>query len=157
MIRRSRPLAMVLQALDRQPIVALLGPRQCGKTTLARLISSDRLSIHFDLERASDRQRLSEPMQALEGREGLVVLDEIQRMPELFEALRVLADDEQTKARFLILGSASPDLVRGVSESLAGRVAFVDLSGFSTEEVGPENTRMLWLRGGFPRSFLAEK
>ncbi len=94
-------------------------------------------------------------MQALEGRDGLVVLDEIQRLPGMFEILRVLADDARTPARFLILGSASPDLVRGVSESLAGRVAFVDLAGLSADEVGPAAVSRLWLRGGFPRSFLA--
>lgn len=94
-------------------------------------------------------------MQALEGRSGLVVLDEIQRVPELYEILRVLADDPRTSARFLILGSASPDLVRGVSESLAGRVAFVDLGGFVADEVGLGSVSDLWLRGGFPRSFLA--
>lgn len=94
-------------------------------------------------------------MQALEGRSGLVVLDEIQRMPELFEILRVLADDSRTTARFLILGSASHDLVRGVSESLAGRVAFIDLGGFATDEIGIDSYSRLWLRGGFPRSYLA--
>jgi predicted AAA+ superfamily ATPase len=112
-------------------------------------------SLYLDLERPADRRRLEAPMQALEGRGGLVILDEIQRMPELFEILRVLADDSGTAARFLILGSASPDLERGVSEPFAGRVAFVDLGGFSSEEIGIDSFSRLWLRGGSPRSFLA--
>lgn len=155
MIERPRPLAELRRGLDRLPIVALLGPRQCGKTTLARMIAADGESLYLDLEKPADRRRLESPMQALEGRTGLVVLDEIQRLPELFEILRVLADDSQTPARFLILGSASPDLVRGVSESLAGRVTFVDLGGFGADEVGLDAVSELWLRGGFPRSFLA--
>jgi predicted AAA+ superfamily ATPase len=155
MLARPRPAAALRRGLDLSPVVALLGPRQCGKTTLARMIAADADSFYFDLERPVDRRRLEAPMHALEGSTGLVVLDEIQRLPKLFETLRVLADDPQTSARFLILGSASPDLVRGVSESLAGRVSFVDLSGFGTDEVGFANVSDLWLRGGFPRSFLA--
>jgi predicted AAA+ superfamily ATPase len=155
MIKRPCPLAELRRGLDRLPVVALLGPRQCGKTTLARMIAADGESLYLDLEKPADRRRLESPMQVLEGRTGLVVLDEIQRLPELFEILRVLADDPQTPARFLILGSASPDLVRGVSESLAGRVTFVDLGGFRAHEVGLDNVSKLWLRGGFPRSFLA--
>jgi hypothetical protein len=119
------------------------------------MIAAERENLFLDLERPADRRRLETPMQALEGRSGLVILDEIQRAPGLFEILRVLADDPQTPARFLILGSASPDLVRGVSESLAGRAAFVDLGGFSADEVGLDSVSDLWLRGGFPRSFLA--
>jgi predicted AAA+ superfamily ATPase len=119
------------------------------------MIAAESESLYFDLERPVDRRRLESPMQVLEGRSGLVILDEIQRIPELFEILRVLADDPRTPARFLILGSASPDLVRGVSESLAGRVTFVDLGGFSADEVGLDAVSDLWLRGGFPRSFLA--
>ena len=155
MIQRPRPLAAIRRGLDRLPVVALLGPRQCGKTTLARMIAANGESLYLDLEKPADRRRLDSPMQVLEGRTGLVVLDEIQRLPELFEILRVLADDPQTPARFLILGSASPDLVRGVSESLAGRVTFVDLDGFGAHEVGLDKASELWLRGGFPRSFLA--
>lgn len=155
MIQRPRPLAAIRRGLDRLPVVALLGPRQCGKTTLARMIAANGESLYLDLEKPADRRRLDSPMQVLEGRTGLVVLDEIQRLPELFEILRVLADDPQTPARFLILGSASPDLVRGVSESLAGRVTFVDLGGFGAHEVGLDKASELWLRGGFPRSFLA--
>ncbi len=155
MIERPRPLARLRRGLNRQPIVALLGPRQCGKTTLARVIAAGTESLFLDLEKPADRRRLDAPMQALEGLSGLVVLDEIQRMPALFEILRVLADDPQTTAQFLILGSASPDLVRGVSESLAGRVTFVDLGGLGADEVGLDSTSDLWVRGGFPRSFLA--
>jgi predicted AAA+ superfamily ATPase len=155
MIDRPRRIAELRHRLDQAPIVSLLGPRQCGKTTLARMIAGNIESLYLDLERPADRRRLETPMQALEGRSGLVVLDEIQRMPELFEILRVLADDSRTTARFLILGSASPDLVRGVSESLAGRVAFVDLGGFATDEIGIDSYSRLWLRGGFPRSYLA--
>ena len=135
--------------------MALLGPRQCGKTTLAQILSDGSDSLYLDLEKPVDRRRLESPMQLLEGRSDLVVLDEIQRLPELFEILRVLADDPQTPGQFLILGSASPDLVRGVSESLAGRVSFVDLGGFTADEVGLDAISKLWVRGGFPRSFLA--
>ena len=155
MIDRPRPLAALRRGLDRMPVVALLGPRQCGKTTLARMVAADGESLYLDLEKPTDRRRLESPMQLLEGRDGLVVLDEIQRLPELFEIVRVLADDPNTPARFLILGSASPDLVRGVSESLAGRVTFIDLGGFGADEVGIGAVPELWLRGGFPRSFLA--
>ena len=155
MLARPRPLARLHRGLERLPIVALLGPRQCGKTTLAQVIAAQGESLYLDLERPDDRRRLDSPLQALEGRSGLVVLDEIQRLPRLFEVLRVLADDPRTTARFLILGSASPDLVRGVSETLAGRVTFVDLGGFTADEVGLDAVSELWLRGGFPRSFLA--
>jgi predicted AAA+ superfamily ATPase len=156
MISRPRPITAITRGLERAPVVALLGPRQCGKTTLARLFAASQESFFLDLERPADRRRLEAPMQALEGRSGLVVLDEIQRQPELFGVLRVLADDPGTPARFLILGSASPDLVRGVSDSLAGRVAFVDLGGFAVDEVGVGAVQRLWVRGGFPRSFLAD-
>jgi len=138
------------------PIAALLGPRQCGKTTLARLISEREPCTYFDLENPVDLRRLSAPMTTLKDLSGLVVIDEIQRKPDLFELLRVLVDRPESSARFLILGSASPGLVRGVSESLAGRIGFVDLSGFNLWEVGSEHRSRLWIRGGFPRSFLAE-
>ena len=110
----------------------------------------------FDLEDPVDRQRLSAPMTALQGRSGLVIIDEVQRLPELFPILRVLTDRDDNEARFLLLGSASPELVRGASESLAGRIGFVDLSGFDIEETGFDAMNQLWTRGGFPRSFLAE-
>jgi predicted AAA+ superfamily ATPase len=111
---------------------------------------------YFDLENPVDVRRLSAPMMALEELSGLVVIDEIQRRPDLLELLRVLVDRPQNPARFLILGSASPGLVRGGSESLAGRIGFIDLSGFDLREVGLEQSSRLWIRGGFPRSFLAE-
>jgi len=142
-------------ALKRAPVTAILGPRQCGKTTLARDIAGTRAATFFDLERSVDRSRLQQPELALASLSGLVVIDEIQREPGLFDVLRVLADRRPPRARFLILGSASPDLVRGASETLAGRVAFVDMGGFSLDEVGAPHLDRLWLRGGFPRSYLA--
>jgi uncharacterized protein len=154
-IRRAQHVREIRLALTRVPIVSILGPRQSGKTTLARSISRGRKATFFDLERPADVARLSAPMMALEPLRGLVVIDEVQRMPQLFEILRVLADRPRVPARFLILGSADPRLVRGVSESLAGRVHHVDVTGFSLAEVGAEHHRRLWLRGGFPRSYLA--
>ncbi|HEX7476522.1 MAG TPA: ATP-binding protein [Polyangiales bacterium] len=155
MIRRTHHAREIRTALTRGPIVSILGPRQSGKTTLARSIARGRRATFFDLERPADVARLSSPMAALEPLRGLVVIDEVQRMPSLFEILRVLADRPRTPARFLILGSADPRLVRGVSESLAGRVHHVDVTGFDISEVGASHVRTLWLRGGFPRSFLA--
>lgn len=143
-------------ALQRSPIVALLGPRQCGKTTLARMFIERRPATFFDLESLPDRRRLQNPELVLGQLSGLVVLDEIQTMPELFNVLRVLVDRPENRARFLILGSASPDLVRRASETLAGRVEFVELHGFDLLETGVEAWQTLWLRGGFPRSFLAD-
>ncbi|MCY2995333.1 MAG: ATP-binding protein [Planctomycetota bacterium] len=135
--------------------MALLGPRQCGKTTLAREVGGAEAHF-FDLERSADRQPLvAAPERTLSPLRGLVVLDEVQILPELFPVLRVLADRQPAPAQFLILGSASPDLIRGASETLAGRVAFVYLSGFDVTETGAEQADQLWERGGFPRSFLA--
>ena len=144
----------IQDSLARFRVTALLGPRQCGKTTLARDLATASQS-YFDLEDPVDLARLEAPRQTLGKLTGLVVIDEIQRRPDLFPLLRVLADRPGTPARFLILGSASPDLVKGVSESLAGRVGFVDLSGFDGTEVGFERLDTLWLRGGFPESFLS--
>ena len=155
MILRPHALNRVLKVFRVHPIAALLGPRQCGKTTLAKMIAKREHSTYFDLENPVDVRRLSVPMRALEGLSGLVVIDEVQRQPTLFELLRVLVDRPQNKARFLLLGSASPRLTKDVSESLAGRIGFVDLSGFDLREVGPESHDHLWIRGGFPRSFLA--
>lgn len=155
MIDRPDALRRVLDAFRVHPVVAVLGPRQCGKTTLARMLAEHEPSTFFDLEDPRDMQRLSAPLTALEGLTGLVVLDEVQRRPELWELLRVLVDRPGSASRFLLLGSASPALVRGVSETLAGRVGFVDLGGFSLREVGSEQRDELWSRGGFPRSFLA--
>ena len=145
----------VQSALANNPVCILLGPRQCGKTTLARELAKRRRSHYFDLETAVGRARLADPELTLAPLAGLVVIDEIQRRPELFAALRPLADRARSRARFLILGSASPDLVRGASESLAGRVGFVDLGPLDLGEVGPRKAKTLWRRGGFPRSFLA--
>ncbi len=155
MLDRPEPLESIRDIFRIHPIAALLGPRQCGKTTLARFLAGREPSTFFDLENPVDLQRLSAPMTALQNLENLVVIDEIQRQPKLFELLRVLVDRPDNAARFLILGSASPTLVKGVSESLAGRVGFVDLSGFSLSEVGSDRQQVLWNRGGFPRSYLA--
>jgi len=146
----------ILTGLSRHPAVSLLGPRQCGKTTLAKGIAAEQPSTFFDLERPADRRRLENAEHALTSAEGLVVIDEIQRDPGLFEVLRVLIDRWESKGRFLLLGSASPHVVRGAFESLAGRVGFVDLTGFRLDEVEPDEAISLWTRGGFPRSFLAE-
>jgi predicted AAA+ superfamily ATPase len=135
-------------------VTALLGPRQCGKTTLARMLAASPDS-YFDLEDPLDLARLETPRQTLGKLTGLVVIDEVQQQPGLFPLLRVLADRPNPPARFLILGSASPTLVKGVSESLAGRVGFVDLSGFDATEVGFDHLDTLWFRGGFPESYLS--
>jgi uncharacterized protein len=156
MIPRPNAISQIDRAFSVHPVAALLGPRQCGKTTLARMIAERQPCTIFDLENPVDLRRLSAPMRALEELTGLVVIDEVQRRPDLFELLRVLVDRPQNSARFLLLGSASPQLVRGVSESLAGRIGFIDLSGFDLNEVGPENRDQLWIGGGFPRSFLAD-
>jgi len=154
-IPRPHVLDRIANVFRVHPIAALLGPRQCGKTTLARMIAEREPCTYFDLEHPVDLRRLSVPMTALEELSGLVVIDEVQRKPDLFELLRVLVDRHKNAARFLVLGSASPQLVKGVSESLAGRIGFIDLSGFDLEEVGSEQQTRLWIRGGFPRSFLA--
>ena len=141
-------------------VAALLGPRQSGKTTLARQIASATKDFpaernYFDLEDPVHLDRLENPKLALEGLRGLVVIDEIQRRPDLFPVLRVLADRPKTPARFLILGSASRDLIRQGSETLAGRIGFVEVTPFTLSEVGVAAAEKLWLRGGFPLSFLA--
>ncbi len=134
------------------PICAILGPRQCGKTTLAKAYIQDKHGVtYFDLENPRDLARLADPMLGLESLEGLVVIDEIQRIPELFPVLRVLADT--TTTQYLILGSASKELIAQSSESLAGRISYIELSPFYIAEV--EDSRTLWQRGGFPRSYLA--
>ena len=152
---RPRELEAVRAGLRRAPITALLGPRQCGKTTLARSLKAEHF---FDLEDPRSLARLDEPQTALETLTGTVVIDEVQRKPELFPLLRVLAD-RQRSTRYLLVGSASPELVK-VSESLAGRVAYHDLGPFAVDETvdetGSGEWRRLWLRGGFPRSYLSE-
>ena len=162
-IDRPGALERIAQAFRAHPAVALVGPRQCGKSTLSRVVAtSERDATLFDLESAVDQRRLSVPEQALAPLAGLVIIDEIQRRPSLFETLRVLLDRPGQTGRFLLLGSASPTMVRSASETLAGRVGIVDLGGFHLGEVGysdstPASThwRSLWQRGGFPRSYLA--
>jgi len=155
MIERPALLQHVRSALKRSRVVALIGPRQCGKTTLARELVEADSPNYFDLEDPAGVARLDEPMTALRDLRGWVVIDEIQRRPELFPALRVLADRKPLPARFLILGSASPDLLRQSSESLAGRLETIAMSGFSLAEVGRTLRTRHWLRGGLPPSFLA--
>jgi uncharacterized protein len=152
---RTELSAQIQRRLKQGPAVALLGPRQCGKSTLARALAAQTRSTYFDLENPADLQALSEPMTTLSGLRGLVIIDEVQRRPELFPVLRVLLDRRPTNARFLLLGSAAPDLLHQTSETLAGRIALVEMSGFCLDEVGAPQQRRLWLRGGFPRSFTA--
>jgi len=155
MIDRKADVALVRVALRRSRVVALLGPRQCGKTTLARkFVSPDSLN-YFDLEEPQSLARLTEPDTALRPLEKLVVIDEIQRRPDLFPLLRVLADRTPLPARFLILGSASPDLLRQSSESLAGRLETVSLEGFRLSDLGAAAQSRHWLRGGFPLAYTA--
>lgn len=156
MIKRPTAIARIDAAFEAHPAVTLVGPRQCGKTTLARMYAESEADVTvFDLERALDQRRLDTPEQTLSPLRGLVVIDEVQRAPSLFEVLRVLLDRPDSVARFLLLGSASPRLLRQTSESLAGRVGIVDLGGFDMSETTSEGWRTLWERGGFPRSYLA--
>jgi predicted AAA+ superfamily ATPase len=157
MIQRARELALLRDLLRRYPVVGIVGARQVGKTTLARMLmrSAPRPTHLFDLENADDVARLAEPMLALKSLKGLVVIDEIQRHPELFPALRVLADRPGRPCRFLILGSASPELLKQTSETLAGRIAYHQLGGFALDEIGNHNPVRLWRRGGLPLSYLA--
>jgi predicted AAA+ superfamily ATPase len=155
MISRPAYLDRLASAVRRAPVTALLGPRQVGKTTLARQFAADRPATRFDLELETDRRRLDNAELVLGALDGLVVIDEIQLQPDLFSLLRVLVDRPESTTRFLVLGSATPDIVRHGAETLAGRVEFVELAGFDLTESGPDAWRSLWLRGGFPRSFLA--
>lgn len=155
MIERHELLSRIENRFASNPVVLLQGPRQCGKTTLARQFATRHKAEYFDLESPADASRLAQPMTTLEPLTGWVIIDEAQLQPGLFPILRVLADRHPLPARFLILGSASPDLVRGLSESLAGRVALISMAGFDLSEVGADAYRTLWWRGGFPRSFLA--
>lgn len=155
MIQRPIITDALRTALDRSRVVALLGPRQCGKTTLARQFVSPESSNYFDLEDPLSLARLDEAMTALRSLTGLVVIDEIQRRPELFPILRVLADRDPLPSRFLILGSASPVLLRQSSESLAGRLETIRIGGLTVADVGLEAMERHWLRGGLPLSFLA--
>ena len=155
MIDRPQLLAGIRAALRRSRVVGLVGPRQSGKTTMARLLVDPDSPQYFDLEDTLSLARLAEPMTALAAVRGLVVIDEVQRRPDLFPILRVLCDRRPLPARFLVLGSASPALLRQSSESLAGRLEIVELSGFGLSELGPEALDRLWRRGGFPLSYLA--
>jgi predicted AAA+ superfamily ATPase len=154
-VERDALFERIRRAIRANPVTALYGPRQCGKTAAARQIAGETGAEYFDLEDPVSQRRLSEPMTALGSLRGLVVIDEVQRQPDLFPVLRVLADRKPLRARFLVLGSASPELLRQGSESLAGRIAFVEMGGFDLSETGAAALRRLWWRGGFPRSFLA--
>ena len=158
LIARPDLLDSVLGSLQEAPVVALLGARQVGKTTLAQQVAAawPGPSRHLDLEVPAVREALSQTPEAiLRSSDGLVIVDEVQRLPALFEVLRPICDDPDRRAVFLLLGSASLDLLRGVSETLAGRILFVDVSGFSLFEVGLEHQQRLWMQGGFPRAWLA--
>ncbi len=158
MLIRERHLERLPGLLRRHPVVTILGARQIGKTTLARQLLErvEGPATVFDLEDPLDLARLDEPQLALRDLEGLVVIDEVQLRPDLFPILRVLVDRPDNPTRFLILGSTSPELLQQSSETLAGRIHHYELQGFALDEVGLEAQRDLWLRGGFPRSFLAE-
>ena len=160
MIARQK-LRLLRARLDQFPAVALLGPRQVGKTTLAELVAEERASVYLDLEDAADRAKLSDAALYLSGHDDrLVILDEVQRVPELFQTLRGLIDKGRRRdiraGRFLLLGSASIDLLKQSGESLAGRIAYIELEPFNVLEVDGDAREELWIRGGFPDSFLAE-
>ncbi len=156
LIARTSELGLLQQWFKTYPVVAILGPRQCGKTTLSRQFSAtwpeDKVTV-FDLENPRDIERLEDPLTALEDLKGLVIIDEIQKRPELFPVLRVLAD--RKKAKYFILGSASRDLIRQSSETLAGRIHYMEIGGFALEHIPTNQVEKLWVRGGFPKSFLA--
>ncbi len=156
-VRRTAYLKTIHERLRDNPVVSLVGPRRAGKTTLARMVAEQSTAaVHFfDLESPADLARLSNPELILRPLEGLVVLDEVQRRPDLFPLLRVLADRPSAPARFLILGSASPELIKEGSDSLAGRVSFVDVTGFSLGELQPHDLARPWWRGGFSCAYLA--
>ena len=157
-MKRPAFVAEIDRYLHSHPIVALLGPRQCGKMTLARMYCKEHPSSpkenYFDLENPVDIQRLANPILTLKPIKGLIIIDEVQRAPELFSILRVLVDQEGMDQKYLILGSASKELIKQSSESLAGRIAYLELTPFSCREA--DNLERLWLRGGFPKSYLAE-
>ena len=155
MIVRTQLLERIHRALSRSKSVALVGPRQVGKTTLAREFLPSKHPNYFDLENPISRARLEQPMTALATLEGLVVIDEVQLAPDLFPVLRVLMDESGDNGQFLILGSASPRLLQQGSESLLGRLEVIEIGGFDLQEVGSDQQAALWRRGGYPRSFLA--
>jgi len=148
-IDRKTDRATLTKLMSVFPVTAILGPRQCGKTTLARTLAAD---SYFDLENPQDLARLEQPQLALEDLTGLIVIDEIQRLPDLFPLLRYLVDQGKSR-KFVILGSASRDLIRQSSESLAGRIAYIQLGGFRLSDIDPGAIKTLWWRGGLPRSF----
>lgn len=152
MINREFHLKEIQKRLNSTSIVAVLGPRQCGKTTLAKTLKAE---MYFDLERPEDLVALDNPAQAFKGAQKLIVIDEIQRRPELFPYLRYFVD-ENKKVKLLILGSSSRELIKQSSESLAGRISYYQLNGFNLDEVKPGLQDKIWLRGGFPKSFLAK-
>ncbi len=156
-IARPRHAAQIVSLLRQFPVVAVLGARRVGKTTLARQVAASRRTgvAFFDLENTEDLARLADPLLTLRREHGLVVIDEVQRLPGLFQTLRVLVDEPGARRRFLLLGSAAPELLRQGAETLAGRIAYHQLDGFRLDEVGVDKLPRLWLRGGFPRSFLA--
>jgi predicted AAA+ superfamily ATPase len=158
MIQRHSYIKKLKDAIRRTSVVSMLGPRQCGKTTLARLLEKKYQAVFFDLESPQDRMRLQNPELMLGALKGLVIIDEIQIMPELFGILRVLVDRTENKTKFLILGSASPHIIKNVSETLAGRAEFIELTGFDYIETGEnmDYINTLWLRGSFPRSYLSD-
>jgi predicted AAA+ superfamily ATPase len=157
MIAREKDLRTLRGLLQRHPVVGIIGSRQVGKTTLARVMVSrtNGACTYLDLENPQHLARLGDPLLALRDLKGLVVIDEVQRHPDLFPVLRVLVDRPRPKTRFLILGSASPALLRQSSESLAGRIVYHELGGFALDEVGADRGARLWLRGGLPRANLA--
>ncbi len=157
MIQRAHEVNVLKNLLAANPIVAILGPRQVGKTTLARMLwkASAKRGAYFDLEDPQHISKLEDPMLALKDLKGLVIIDEIQRRPELFPVLRVLADRPRLPARFLVSGSASPSLLQQGSESLAGRIAYHYIDGFRLDELPHKAMEQLWVRGGFPKSYLA--
>ena len=160
MILRDRLTAQLERSVAESRITAILGPRQCGKTTLARAFyaqeqAAGRAVAWFDCENPRDVARLANPLLTLEALTGTIIIDEFQRLPQLAEILRVLSDRTPLPAKFIVLGSASPDIIRKSSESLAGRVRFLDMPGFTLDEVGIPDAPTLWARGGFPESYLA--
>jgi len=156
MIIRERLLKLVWKLLNQFPVVLITGPRQCGKTTLAKQVLREMEGHFFDLENPQSPLRPEVAMTILSDLKGLIVIDEFQHQPKLFELIRVLADRDPIEARFLILGSASPKIVKGASESLAGRVAYLDMGGLLLDEVGGNEHLKLWERGGFPNAYLAD-
>jgi len=155
-INRENYITQIRTGLKRSPALALLGPRQCGKTTLAQEIAKEQNAHFFDLESPKDQLRLENPELSLSELSGLVIIDEIQLKPALFPVIRTLIDNRNINAKYLLLGSAAPTLLRSAGESLAGRIEFVDLHGFDLQETGHDTRKQLWSRGGFPLSYLAE-